>query len=495
MVQRKRFFYRPPLFLRTWSFVPVLLLALLAVVLGAQGWHGSALGSLLVAGGLAAWVLRLRGARRADQEGVSRRQYKQAVALQEQGHLDEAYALLRQLPTSAPLLDTLCALGGQYERQRQLRMARRVFRHVLRRNPDHPLAAAGHRRIKDIQHALRALKTSSARPAASAGASALLRPVGPYQPEGILGRGAMGAVYLARDPATGQELALKTLSLGQEFDGEALAEARQRFFREAEAAGRLQHPCIVRIHECGEAQGVAYIAMERLRGQDLSGACVPARLLPIRKVLDIAARVADALDYAHACQVVHRDIKPANIMFDAATDTVKVTDFGIARITDGNKTRTGMVLGTPSFMPPEQLMGQTVDGRSDLYALGVTLFQMLTGTLPLRGQTMAELMQRIVQEPAPDVRELRAQIPPAVANLVARLLAKAPEARYQKGAELARDLRACQAAIPANEGDVPRSDDANSGTSHGPECDFQQTIMEFPTSPGPSSHGRFSDVL
>ena len=146
--------------------------------------------------------------------------------------------------------------------------------------------------------------------------------------------------------------------------------------------------------------------------------------------------MADALDYAHAHNVVHRDIKPANIMFDSGTDAVKVTDFGIARITDSSKTRTGLVLGTPSFMSPEQLVGKKVDGRSDLYSLGITLFQLLTGTLPLRGASMTELMHKIASVEAPDVRQLRPELSAAVARVVALSLQKRPEARYQTGRQL-----------------------------------------------------------
>lgn len=158
------------------------------------------------------------------------------------------------------------------------------------------------------------------------------------------------------------------------------------------------------------------------------------------QVLAIGARVASALDYAHAHHVVHRDVKPANIMWDPATDTVKVMDFGVARITDASKTRTGIVLGTPSFMSPEQLCGAKVDGRTDLYALGVTLFQLLTGALPLRAESMPELMHKIVHVPAPDVRTLRPDLPEAVAILVAKALNKRPEDRYQTGAQLAQAL-------------------------------------------------------
>jgi serine/threonine-protein kinase len=152
--------------------------------------------------------------------------------------------------------------------------------------------------------------------------------------------------------------------------------------------------------------------------------------------------VAEALAYAHRANVVHRDIKPANIMYEVESDTVKVTDFGIARITDASKTRTGLVLGTPSFMSPEQIAGKKVDGRSDLYSLGVTLYQMLTGVLPFRGDSMAELMYKIANQEAPDLREVRPDLPPQLAQVVAVALAKKPEQRFQDGDAFARELRA-----------------------------------------------------
>ena len=159
-------------------------------------------------------------------------------------------------------------------------------------------------------------------------------------------------------------------------------------------------------------------------------------------VVSIVARVAEALAYAHKQNVVHRDIKPANIMYDPVSDTVKVTDFGIARITDSSRTRTGLVLGTPSFMSPEQLSGKKIDGRSDLYSLGVMLYQLLTGTLPFRGASMAELMYKISNEEAKSIRTVRQDISPELAELVAKALAKLADARYQFGRQLASDLRA-----------------------------------------------------
>ena len=271
--------------------------------------------------------------------------------------------------------------------------------------------------------------------------------LGRYQIDRQLGRGAMGAVYLGHDPHIGRQVAIKTMALSAEFDGAELNEARTRFFREAETAGRLQHRDIVTIFDAGEDQGLAYIAMEYLKGHDLQRYTAAPHLLPVPTVLRIVARVAEALAYAHSQGVVHRDIKPANVMVDPGDESVKVTDFGIARITDSSRTRTGMVLGTPSFMSPEQMAGRRVDGRSDLYSLGVMLFQLLTGRLPHQTDSMAKLMYQIANDPAPDVRSLRPELPEALANAVALALEKRPEVRYADGWQLASDLRTIEASL------------------------------------------------
>jgi serine/threonine-protein kinase len=264
--------------------------------------------------------------------------------------------------------------------------------------------------------------------------------LGPYRLVRELGRGAMGRVYLAHDTETGQEVAVKTLALAREFDGYALQEARQRFHREAEAARRLQQPDIVRVLRTGEDHGIAYIAMERLTGHDLTQHLRAGHLLPMATVVAIGTRVATALAHAHALGVVHRDIKPANVMIDLTRGQVKVTDFGIARISGASRTRTGLILGSPSYMSPEQIAGRQTDGRSDLYSLGVLMFHMLTGDLPLSGHTMTELMGAIANKPAPDVRSLRPSVPEALADVLGILLDKRPELRYPDGLELATDL-------------------------------------------------------
>ena len=267
--------------------------------------------------------------------------------------------------------------------------------------------------------------------------------LGRYEIEKELGKGAMGVVYLGRDPKINRVVAIKTMALSQEFEADELVEVKERFFREAETAGRLNHANIVTMFDAGEEHDLAYIAMEFLKGKDLVPYSKQGNLMPLPRVMSIVARVADALSYAHENNVVHRDIKPANIMYEPESDQVKVTDFGIARITDSSKTKTGMVLGTPSYMSPEQLAGKKIDGRSDLFSLGVMLYQMSCGKLPFEGDSVAQLMFRIANEPHPDVRSVNPDLPDCLVAIIDKALVKDPEARYQTGAEFARDIRTC----------------------------------------------------
>lgn len=378
-----------------------------------------------------------------DPARVSVSPHLQGLSLLADGHFEAAWNHLKRVPLDDPQIASLVVpldrIASAFEGGQRFELARAVLE-----------------RIADIDPTLRDLKPRLLR-ARGLAQSMLTHP--PLLPPGEapadmprqiarfvidreLGRGAMGAVYLAHDPQRAAPVALKTLALQREFDGPELAEARVRFFREAELAGRLDHPGIVRIFDVGESDGLAYMAMELVHGVDLATHAVPGRLLPVVSVLQIVANVAEALAYAHTRGVTHRDIKPANIMVDFNTQAVKIMDFGIARIADATRTRTGMVLGTPSFMSPEQLAGQRLDGRSDLYSLGVTLFQLLTGRLPFAHDSMAALMRAIANEPAPDVRSLRPELPELVANAVALAMEKRPEVRYPDGQQMAADLRA-----------------------------------------------------
>ncbi|PZP30683.1 MAG: serine/threonine protein kinase [Roseateles depolymerans] len=271
---------------------------------------------------------------------------------------------------------------------------------------------------------------------------AALTDLGDFELGAEIGRGAMAVVYKATQRGTGRQVAIKRLALQREFSAEDLAEVRERFMREAQAAQRLEHPDILQVVDAGQDGGDTWIAMEYVLGRDLSLFTRPGQLLPVREVVQLGARLARALAYAHSQGVVHRDIKPANVMLDRVNGSLKLMDFGIARIGDGSRTRTGLVLGTPSFMSPEQLAGLKVDGRSDLYSLGVLLYQMLCGVLPHHSDSMARLMQQIATEPAPDIRTHRPELPEALALVLALALEKRPELRYGSGEQMARDLDA-----------------------------------------------------
>ncbi|MGH8849247.1 MAG: serine/threonine-protein kinase, partial [Polaromonas sp.] len=331
--------------------------------------------ALLLIGHLALTTKRFlmteAGKLKSDEESAETNRMM-GLALQGQGQPDMAFDRFRRVPFSDALMDNLNNLALDFERKRQFNKAQAVYEYMASHDKNHRDLQSRLKRAKNLADTV-ILGGGGAHPGGTLllDGGAVEKPMlGRYQVEKELGKGAMGVVYLGKDPKIGRVVAIKTLALSQEFEGEELDDARQRFFREAETAGRLQHQNIVTIFDAGEEHDLAYIAMEYLRGKDLTDATKDGHLLPIPEVLSIVARVAEALAYAHQQNVVHRDIKPANIMYEAGSDTVKVTDFGIARITDSSRTKTGLVLGTPSFMSPEQIAGKKVDGRSDLYSLG-----------------------------------------------------------------------------------------------------------------------------
>jgi tRNA A-37 threonylcarbamoyl transferase component Bud32 len=395
-------------------------------------------------------------------------------------NFEQRFAELKARKASTTVLDELYALGTQLEQRGRNVQATAVYRHLVR--VDNTYKDVGHRlrRLMDAERkpaAARAVPAPVAAPppvrkrsvgtsappagpkfvpggaAAPAARAALeaageVHRLGRYQLEREIGRGAMGTVYLGRDTAINRLVAIKAIPLASEFSESELAEARSRFFREAETAGRLNHPNIVTIYDVGEERGLAYIAMEYLKGRHLSDYATPDTLLEPRKVLELVARTAQALGFAHKQQVVHRDIKPANIMYDPVADVLKITDFGIARLTGAGTTRTGIVLGTPSFMSPEQLEGRTVTGHSDLFSLGVSLFQLLTGRLPFTADSMTGLMQQIAEAPHPPLRAIRPDLPGCVDGIIDRALAKNPEARFESGAQMAAALEDCRSRLP-----------------------------------------------
>ena len=258
-----------------------------------------------------------------------------------------------------------------------------------------------------------------------------------------LGRGATATVYKATDERSGNVIALKMLSLADDWPDDLLDEAKLRLLREADAAGSLAHPDIVEIREAGEHEGLVYLAMEYVEGVNLGTHTIEGRMLPPRLVCEMCARVADALYFAHQRGVIHRDIKPANIVFDQKNRRVRVMDFGVARLENSRATRTGVILGSPSYMAPEQLDARPVTAQSDLFSLGVTLFQLLTGMLPFRSDSIPGLMQKISAEPHPPLRVVRPDLPLTLSAVIDRALEKDPDMRYRSGAEMAQALRDC----------------------------------------------------
>jgi CHASE2 domain-containing sensor protein/tRNA A-37 threonylcarbamoyl transferase component Bud32 len=420
------------------------------------------------------------------------------LAFQGQGQLDMAFDKFRKVPFDAPLMDNLYNLALDFERKRQFNKAQAVYEHMAGFDPKFKDLEQKIVRVKNLSETV-ILGGSSGRTNTSIldGAGAGEKPMlGRYQIEKELGKGAMGVVYLGRDPKISRVVAIKTMALSQEFEADELEEAKSRFFREAETAGRLNHPHIVTIYDAGEEHDLCFIAMELLKGKDLVPYTRPESLLPIPRVVSIMARVADALGYAHRQSVVHRDIKPANIMYDLESDNPKVTDFGIARVTDSSKTKTGMVLGTPSYMSPEQLSGKKVDGRSDLFSLAVSLYQMLCGHLPFVGDSMAQLMFKIANEQPGDIRTLNPAVPEGLAGVLAKAMAKDADQRYQSGEELAAALRpygetpatatgmnipAAPKAVPAAPLTQPAAPDAPApGTSAGVARAGETVMLQAP---------------
>jgi hypothetical protein len=399
-------------------------------------------------------------------------------------NFEQRFAELKGRKPTATVLGDLYTLGSQLEQRGRVPQATAVYRHLARFDNTYRDVSSRLKRLMDADRnkpkpaaqasPAPAAKSPVAKPAgAKSAASARAAPVAvaktaaaavpskaapaPGQPERLgryvlereIGRGAMGIVYLGRDTAINRSVAIKAIPLASEFSDAELVEARSRFFREAETAGRLNHPNIVTIYDVGEEGGLAYIAMEYLKGHHLSDYARSNNLLEPRKVLELTGRTAAALGFAHKQQVVHRDIKPANLMFDTVTDVLKITDFGIARLTGAGSTRTGIVLGTPSFMSPEQLEGRTVTGHSDLFSLGVSLFQLLTGQLPFTADSMTGLMQQIAEAPHPPLRAFRPDLPACVESVIDRALAKSPEDRYDSGAQMAAALDDCRSRMPS----------------------------------------------
>jgi serine/threonine-protein kinase len=271
--------------------------------------------------------------------------------------------------------------------------------------------------------------------------------LGRYVIESEIGRGAMGVVFKATDSVLQRTVAVKTVNMAMEKDHADKYEAR--FYHEARAAGALNHPNIVTVYDAGKAGDVVYMAMEYIQGVELRNLLVEGQAMGVPQAVSIAAQVAEGLAYAHQQGVVHRDIKPANIMV-VADGPVKITDFGIARMrASADLTQTGVMLGSPKYMSPEQVIGKRADHRSDIFSLGVILYEMLTGAAPFSGENVTALMYQIVNFALPAPSSINRQVPEMLDFVVAKMLAKPLDERYQDARELAKDLRECERGLSA----------------------------------------------
>jgi len=365
------------------------------------------------------------------------------LSLQSQGMLDTAFEKFLKCPIEDnSVKQLLYNLGLDFERKRMFNKALVVYRRILK---------AG--RFKDIQERIKNLKQIEKAVVLPAGFaskngglildSTTTKPtLGRYEIIKELGHGAMGTVYLGKDPSINREVAIKTLNYATIEAGE-LKEVKSQFFREAEAAGKLSHPNIVTIYDVGEDHDMAYFAMELIKGQNLTGYCQKGNLLSPKRILHVITSVAQALDYAHNQGIVHRDIKPANIMLQD-DDQVKVADFGIARVMSSSNTQTGVIFGTPNYMSPEQVAGKKVDGRSDLFSLGVVFYELLSGKKPFQGDSITSLMNAIANTTHVSLAETAPKVPECCLQIVDKLLSKGVSRRFKTAAQVIKQLQACQ---------------------------------------------------
>ncbi len=372
---------------------------------------------------------------------------KQHVARFELGHYqyqkgdyDAAVTNLLKSHNQPEAIDDLYEIALSFERKRQYDRAMQLYAEISVRQKNY----------KDVEKRLNSMTGMSGNKndvtTPFQGQKTLVMPemelpeFGRYKIEKELGRGAMGVVYLGRDPKINRQVAIKTLDYTQ-FSSSEVKSVKSRFFREAEAAGRLSHSNIVTVYDVGEEEGFAFIAMDYVNGVPLSTYTRPDNLLPVAEVYRIIKVVAEALDYAHAQNIVHRDIKPGNIMYNPDSKQLKITDFGIARITDSVKTRTGSFMGSPSYMAPEQMTETSVDGRADLYALGVSFYQLLTGKLPFEADSLGKLAYKITNQKHTPVRDIRPELPSSATRIINKALQKKPEKRFATGKEMAKALQ------------------------------------------------------
>jgi len=358
----------------------------------------------------------------------------------EKGDYEQAMTSLLKCGADDEALSDLYEIGLSFERKRQYDRALQIYSEITVRRKSYRDVEKRIKSIADLSPKQTKVNAPNQSQKTIVMSQVELPEFGRYKILKELGRGAMGVVYLGKDPKINREVAIKTLDYSQ-FTKKELNTVKNRFFREAEAAGRLSHSNIVTVFDMGEEADCAYIAMDYVSGASLSDYTEPGSLLPVQEVYRIVQVIAEALDYAHRQKIVHRDIKPGNVMYDPKNKRIKITDFGIARITDTVKTRTGSFLGSPSYMAPEQMSGAHVDGRADIYSLGVTFYQLLTGTLPFSADSLANLAYKITNEKFRPVRDVRPDLPASATRIINKALQKKAENRYASGAEMVKALK------------------------------------------------------
>lgn len=486
---------------------------LLVIVLGAGTWFFVSQSqwikvtypALLLAGGYTVIVSKrfLTTEKRKELVEASQIETNKMLGLsfQGQGMLDLAFEKFRACPLDETVAELLYNLGLDFERKRQYNKAVAVYQYV----------GAKFKGYKDTVAKLETLKKASegavfggavgrGKDATIMAEGAGMKPtLGRYEVEKELGRGAMGIVYLGKDPKINRQVAIKTMMLELEGTADQIKETKMRFFREAESAGNLNHPNIVRIFDAGEENEIAYIAMELLEGHDLKRYCDRASLLPLATVLDYCAKTADGLDYAHLAGVIHRDIKPANIML-LKDGSLRITDFGIARITSSSKTATGTVMGSPSYMSPEQVAGKKVDGRADLWSLGVMLYEMSTGAKPFKGgDAIGTLLFQIASDKPAAPTDYMPDLPSDVVAIIDRCLIKIPDERYQRGAELAVDLRKVLDRIKAGGAPPPAPSPAPQAPARAAAASspatYERTVVNSPAATSAASPKPYEKTL
>lgn len=363
------------------------------------------------------------------------------------GELDEAFRLLCRCTPDDETIECVYALGLDFERRRRFPQAVEAFRHCRKQRGAHRDVDERIRRNEKLQNSVALGRDTSGTTATRTmllSDPSIEKPMlGRFEIERELGKGAMGVVYLGRDPKIGRQVAIKTLALEEDLEGESLAEIKQRFLQEAETAGRLDHPHIVAVHDVGEDQDLAWIAMDYLPGEPLSRYAGAGELLPSAEIMEYLAQVAEALQFAHDHRVVHRDVKPENIIVDRDKQRAVVTDFGVAALLDQSRTRSGVVLGTPKFMSPEQLSGKKLDGASDQFSLGITAYQLLCGELPFNGDNFSNLMYEIANKRHRDIRRVNPDLPTCASTITNRAMHKKPDRRYASATQMAQAFRRC----------------------------------------------------